>query len=437
MCVVLAGTRWNGGSSGSMLATKSGAKTSINYPTTRPKLAAKATSHMLPLLTASSQGLPAPGSAALQSRSDHTNFQCANGLTMQDVAKIWVSAISPLSGEDAAAMCVPAVAIAAGSSFDVKGCEKKFQPDVAAGAGGVKGLWQIADKFYDPDPKKQAEAVYTTYSGNDRDYGCMSTWCQESKDCSEGHFGIGQDEKIMENHRFCKGVWTADTEHYVKRVTELGGIDAIRSACSSASKEAGAGVVGNGKRIASTPEEAQLMDFLRQQLMTIFNQDATENMVSKLGEALAIKGMSSVSDAAREIGQGDVSKADEICGLARVDLEGQLLKEWLSDDAAKAMMTISPKEAASQKAEADEDEQQLTDYLQEKFAGIYKSPIPEEMTKKIVEVMVSRGVGSLGDAFETIGLGESKEAEEIVTMSRLDLEPQLLKEFFDPSKRDA
>merc|ERR1712166_1617934 len=99
---------------------------------------------------------------------------------------------------------------------------------------------------------------------------------------------------------------------------ELGGIDAIRSACSSASKAAGAGVVGNGKRIASTPEEAQLMDFLRQQLMTIFKQDATENMVSKLGEALSMKGLTSVG-AAREIGEGDVSKANEICSLARVD----------------------------------------------------------------------------------------------------------------------
>ena len=49
--------------------------------------------------------------------------------------------------------------------------------------------------------------------------------------------------------------------------------------------------------------------------------------------------------------------------------------------------------------------------------------------------MVSRGVGSLGDAFEVIGLGEDKEAEEIVTMSRLDLEPQLLKEFLNPSKQ--
>ena len=388
---------------------------------------------MLPLVAASPQGLPAPASAAVQAHSEHTNFQCANGLTMQDVASIWVNAISPLSGEDAAAMCVPAVAIAAGSSYDVKGCEKKFQPD--AQAGGVKGLWQIADKFYDADPLKQAEAVYATYASNDRDYGCLSTWCQEDKSCSEAHFGIGQDEKIMQTHRFCKGVWTAQTEHYITRVTELGGIDAIRSACSSASKAAGAGVVGNGKRVAATPEEAQLMDFLRQQLMTIFNQDATENMVSKLGEAMSMKGLTSVGDAAREIGQGDVSKANEICSLARVDLEGQLLKEWLSDDAAKAMMSMTPEQAAESKAEADEDKQQLTDYLREKFAGIYTGSIPDEMTAKIVEVMVSRGVGSLGDAFEVIGLGEDKEAEEIVTMSRLDLEPQLLKEFLNPSKQ--
>ena len=236
---------------------------------------------------------------------------------------------------------------------------------------------------------RQRNRSYATYASNDRDYGCLSTWCQEDKSCSEAHFGIGQDEKIMQTHRFCKGVWTAQTEHYITRVTELGGIDAIRSACSSASKAAGAGVVGNGKRVAATPEEAQLMDFLRQQLMTIFNQDATENMVSKLGEAMSMKGLTSVGDAAREIGQGDVSKANEICSLARVDLEGQLLKEWLSDDAAKAMMSMTPEQATESKAEADEDKQQLTDYLREKFAGIYTGSILDEISAVFGRVALS------------------------------------------------
>jgi hypothetical protein len=417
-----------------------------------------------------SLGLPAPGSTALKDTESSEwggGGPCGpNGLTMQDVAKVWVDAISPLSGEDAAAMCVPAVAIAAGSSYDVKGCAQKFHPTVQSGE--VKGLWQVSsacrppparaldvdpccarvdtrvgaplrdqiNEGYDPDPKKQAEAVYSIYTGNNPDYGCISAWCQQT-DCSEGHFGIGQDEKIMENHRFCKGVWTADSQHYVVRVGELGGIEAIRAACSSASSAAGAGVVGNGKRVASSPEEAQLGEFLRQQIGSIYTQDATENMVSKLTEAMVSKGISSVRDAAQVIGKGPVSKAAEICGLARVELDGQLLKEWLSDDAAKAMLTMSPQESAAAKAEADEDTQVLTDYLTGKLAEILTGDIPDQMSAKLVGVMQSRGITSLNDAFERIGLGDIKEAQDIVTMSGLDLEPQLFKEFLDPSMRKA
>ena len=59
-------------------------------------------------------------------------------------------------------------------------------------------------------------------------------------------------------------------------------------------------------------------------------------MASKLLEAMAMKDIASLQDAARIVGRGHVNKAREICALARVDhcdhscLEPQLLKEWLA-----------------------------------------------------------------------------------------------------------
>ena len=43
-----------------------------------------------------------------------------------------------------------------------------------------------------------------------------------------------QDDTIIEHHRFCKGMWTADD--YVARVEKMGGFDAIHDACSGAAK---------------------------------------------------------------------------------------------------------------------------------------------------------------------------------------------------------
>ena len=98
---------------------------------------------------------------------------------------------------------------------------------------------------------------------------------------------------------------------------------------------------------------------------------------------------------------------------------------------------MSPQESAAAKAEAGEDTQVLTDYLTGKLAEILTGDIPDQMSAKLVGVMQSRGITSLNDAFERIGLGDIKEAQDIVTMSGLDLEPQLFKEFLDPSMQKA
>ena len=66
-----------------------------------------------------------------------------------------------------------------------------------------------------------------------------------------------------------------------------------------------------------------------------------------------------------------------------------------------------------------------------------EDPHQEQMSAKLVGVMQSRGIASLNDAVERIGLGDIKEAQDIVTMSGLDLEPQLFKEFLDPSMQKA
>ena len=56
-------------------------------------------------------------------------------------------------------------------------------------------------------------------------------------------------------------------------------------------------------------------------------------MSSKLVEAMALKGYDTLKKASDGLGK-DSDKAREICEIARVDLEADLLKEWL-DAASK------------------------------------------------------------------------------------------------------
>ena len=56
-------------------------------------------------------------------------------------------------------------------------------------------------------------------------------------------------------------------------------------------------------------------------------------MVLKLMEALSSMGIASLKDAASVVGQGDIAKAREVCSAARVDLDAELLREWLAEGA--------------------------------------------------------------------------------------------------------
>jgi len=154
---------------------------------------------------------------------------------MEDVANTWVSAIWPLDQDDAVKMCVPAVIVAAGSSFDLPGCEGLFHPKIPAAEPQEttpRGIWQIG-KGFDPDPKLQAVAVYKTYTSNDPDRGCLAQWCKDSG-CSAPLTGIGQDEETIKHHRFCSGSWPQGTEKMLEHVTYLGGLKAVEKACSTA-----------------------------------------------------------------------------------------------------------------------------------------------------------------------------------------------------------
>ena len=110
--------------------------------------------------------------------------------TLEEVAQVWMDAVMPIDRGDAAAMCVPALAMAGGCSFKAPGCNDgtpKFHPTVECGTG--KGIWQI-NYAYEPDAKAQAQAVYNIYTSNNPDYGCLSDWCAKT-DCNEPLDGIG------------------------------------------------------------------------------------------------------------------------------------------------------------------------------------------------------------------------------------------------------
>jgi len=261
---------------------------------------------------------------------------CKSGLTLEQLIDAWITAVANISKNDAAAMCVPAMVVAAGSSYDTDICKDRFHPTRNSGkVNGTKGLWQI--RFgYSPDPVKQAETVYRVYTGNNPDNGCLSSWCQ-MQGCAEPHWAFGQDNNTMETHRFCRGMWTEKPHIYEAAVEKLGGLDVIRNKCSDAAKAKGLGIVGNGLRTPQTAQEQQIVDYLMQQLREIFRESAAVPLTSRIVEAMAMKGITSLEQAGEIIGKGDVSKATEICTMARVDscahtcLEPQLLKEWLEN----------------------------------------------------------------------------------------------------------
>ena len=148
---------------------------------------------------------------------------------------MWIATLWPRSREDALNMCVPAMAIAAGSSFGAGNCEGFFNPR-AKGEGGdgaaAKGLWQITHG-YDNDVAKQVLSVYDIYTSNNTDFGCLSQWCSRS-DCGIPKPGIGQDRSAtFQHHLFCQGAWSGDDALYQHGLESIGGIDEVHRVCSA------------------------------------------------------------------------------------------------------------------------------------------------------------------------------------------------------------
>ena len=100
--------------------------------------------------------------------------------------------------------------------------------------------------YYDPDPKKQAQAVYQFYTSDNPDYGCLSDWCKQTT-CGVPHEGIGQDDKVIGHHQFCKGAWPASSGQYAARLLAVGGKEKVTAACANAAK------LGSLKKSSSAP----------------------------------------------------------------------------------------------------------------------------------------------------------------------------------------
>ena len=168
-------------------------------------------------------------------------------MTMDQVAVAWVSAVAKLDKADAQRLCVPAVIVAAGSTFNAGNCDDKFDPTIEAPGyqTTLKGLWQIADEVFDKDPKKQAAAAYDVYTGNNVTYGCNAEWCSMVQiGCSDAIVGIGQDDSCPPDdpeeesscNRFCKGVWAGAATQVPIKLAALGGMEAVEAACEQAGK---------------------------------------------------------------------------------------------------------------------------------------------------------------------------------------------------------
>jgi hypothetical protein len=172
-------------------------------------------------------------------------------ITVQQVANAWVEGIAPISKADAKSMCVPAVIIAAGSSYNTPECEDKFDPLIEADGWEQKleGLWQISENFFDsPDPKRQAKVAYEVYTGDNSSFGCLADWCITSQPgCSAVIPGIGQDDVgVTEKHRFCMGVWSGANTAVPLKLQAMGlaagkesGMEVVETACKKAAIASG------------------------------------------------------------------------------------------------------------------------------------------------------------------------------------------------------
>ena len=139
---------------------------------------------------------------AQQEEEENFDSKTSQCVSMQQIANAWVIATQGRSETDAQTLCVPAIIVAAGFTYGVsEECPTKFalKVDTSGESGGkplfLKGLWQVNESVYDPEPELQAGAVYDRFNAS-----CSQDKCYKMADqCSDK---LAVDFKD-EHERFC------------------------------------------------------------------------------------------------------------------------------------------------------------------------------------------------------------------------------------------
>lgn len=364
-------------------------------------------------------------------------------LSMAEVAKIWVTAIAPISSTNAISMCVPAVAVAAGSSFDTPDgkCAGQFHPGLKREGGEFlhKGLWQIT-KGFDPDPKTQAVAVHNLYTGSDPNYGCLSAQCQAT-DCHLPIEGIGQDETVVTHHRFCRGKWGEPgmERRFAESLDALGGLETVQEVCSAAAVKHGlretvkkmsvSPVVAAKKTAKALSEEDHILEFLRTHLNEIIKDTTAEMYANSIRVAMSKQGITTMKSAAKHIGK-NMRTAQDIIEVANVNIEPMLLQEWFKDGDKADVKKISFHDAKVKRAGKIAEEEEVVDFLKGKLDELFKEPTrTEAYAKSLVIAMKTKNINSLKIGWATLGQ-DQQQASEIISLAKVQLQAAVLSEWF-------
>lgn len=380
----------------------------------------------------------------LRSSSPDTYSSAVNCMSMADVAKVWVTAIAPISSTNAIAMCVPAVAVAAGSSFDIPGgkCEGQFHPSLKKEGGERlrKGLWQIT-KGFDPDPLVQAVTVHDVYTGSDPKFGCLSSICQAT-DCHLPIEGIGQDESIITHHRFCRGKWGEPgmEGRFAESLKAVGGLEAVKEACAAAAAKHGlretvrkmsvSPVMAAKKTAKALSEEEHILEFLRSHLSEILKEETAEMYANSIRVAMSKQGITTMKSAEKHIGQ-KTGTAQEIIQLAGdINLSAELLQEWFNEEGKADVKKISFHDAKIKRASKVADEEQIVEFLKGRLDELFQEPSrTEAYAKALVIAMKTKNINSLKIGWATLGQDQAQ-AEEIISLANVQLQAPVLSGWF-------
>ena len=369
-----------------------------------------------------------------------------NCMSVADVAKVWVTAIAPISSTNAIAMCAPAVAVAAASSFDSPAqdgkCGGQFHPTLKKEGGEFlhKGLWQIT-KGFDPDPAVQAVAVHNIYAGSDPNYGCLSSQCQAT-DCHLPIEGIGQDESIVTHHRFCRGKWGEPgmEGRFAESLKAVGGLKAVKEACAAAAAKHGlretvkkmsvSPVVAAKKTAKDLSEEEHILEFLRSHLSEILKEETAEMYANSIRVAMSKQGITTMKSAENHIGKKEGTAQEIISMAGDINLSAELLQEWFNEEGKTDVKKISFHDAKIKRASKVADEEQIVAFLKGRLDELFQEPTrTEAYAKALVIAMKTKNINSLKIGWATLGQDQTQ-AEEIIALANVQLQAPVLSGWF-------